>query len=76
MTFNVGDRVSITKNHEDLPHPQYLYAGMMGTVINVRAECLLYIKPDVPQSGGDRAGVPFYSNELTLVPQQAHQSTE
>jgi hypothetical protein len=46
---------------------------MMGTVINVRAECLLYIKPDVPQSGGDRAGVPFYSNELTLVPQQETQ---
>ena len=73
MTFNVGDKVSITKNHEDLPYPQYLYAGATGTVTNVLT-AFVYVKPDTLLSGDDgSSGVPFYFNELSIISKQATQ---
>ena len=72
MTFSVGDRVSITKDVEELPQSQHVYVGLIGTVKLVDAQ-FVYVVPNVPFLIDSNEWVVFYANQLTLLEQNESQ---
>lgn len=68
MSFQIGDRVQIKDKLEEMPHPQWLYAGQAGTVI--RVNYYVYVSPDNPLSGVDNvAGVSYLEKDLEAIAQ-------